>query len=1236
MKTKRIITKTLKILAWVVGSMVVIAGLALWAVVWFISPENLTKIAENAANEYLDADVKIGRIELTAYSTFPIIHVDIDSLSVASNSLDSIEKLDKSRIPSNASSLASFSKLHLGVNLLNAMIGKITVEDLSVNDLWVNLVDVSPTVSNYAIVPASGDEKEITESDTTSFQFPDILCREIMLNGKTTFSYCNATDSSFAQVTLTKASFHDNGKDLMQLDIAGNVLYATDGDTTSLAKIDISKFRIANDKADSYRLELAGDIDYKINDEILANGLPFDMSTAIHWNPKAMANISISDFKATIIDIPIEGNLLLLAQRAPRLQKFDLSVGPVKFASIVPHLPAAYRKMFRNISSNIMATVNMNLDEPYMLLSKKLPSMSAQIVIPDSYWRKNGATRGIDRIALRARMQLYTQKPNASTVTLDTLILNGKSIKLQLSGVASNLFADPHVSANVSGYTDIGTLTKLADIPLNFSITGEASANASVDMHMSDLNKNNFHKMKLYGSLGLSNIHYDNVLDTMSIYANNANLTFGNKQSFMRRDSSTVDDLLKVTVHVDTLDASVPGLDISMKNSTIGAGAVGASNLLQDTTQVVPMGIRFTSSMARMRQDNGTFIATRGITCSGNVMRYRNIKRMPLYHLGFGIDTIFYRDNASFIFLNKGRIDLFANRRVNWRRVGRTKQLIDTLRARHPEWSNDTLLAYVKEMQDKRREALRNYAHSRNRQDMQPSDEEIMNLGVDDSGFRKLLSRWQLTGFIKSETGALYTPYFPLRNKITDVDVAFNMDSITVRNFNYNVGSSNFNLKGQLKNIRSNLMGRTRRPLDISMILKADTIDVNQLIKAAADGMTYSNNAVGLNTLGSEEELLSVESMEQQVMTETATADSAMAAFVVPRNIEAKVALRSNNITFADMDLKQFNGNLLIHDGVINLNELRALSNLGSARFNAMYASTDRHNIKFGFDLGMKKIHVGQLLKMIPAIDSVMPLLESVDGIIDADIATTSNIDSTMNLIIPTLKAAIKLHGDSLVFMDSETFRQIAKMLRFKNKEKNMIDSMTVELLVENSQMQLFPFMFNFDRYKLGVLGYNDLNLNFKYHISVLDSPIPFKFGINIYGNPDDMHFRFGGAKYKDGMAGELVQIVDTTRINLREQINAAFRRGARAALRSELRVNRRPDIRKEMSENENDTLSSSDSLKLIQEGMIEKPQTAPTSIPAPDTSNADIDENKNDSSEIIGIKPEQAILHDPKDKSQA
>lgn len=150
--------------------------------------------------------------------------------------------------------------------------------------------------------------------------------------------------------------------------------------------------------------------------------------------------------------------------------------------------------------------------------------------------------------------------------------------------------------------------------------------------------------------------------------------------------------------------------------------------------------------------------------------------------------------------------------------------------------------------------------------------------------------------------------------------------------------------------------------------------------------------------------------------------------------------------------------------------------------------------------------------------------------------------------------------------------------------------------------MMLFPFMFNVDRYRLGVLGYNDLDLNFRYHISVLKSPIPFKFGINIYGNPDDMHFRFGGAKYKeDDLRAEMVEIVDTTRINLREQINSALRRGANAALRSNLNVgNRRPNMRRMVEDAEDDNLTAADSLQMMQQGLIERPDTTAVSQPVP------------------------------------
>ena len=268
---------------------------------------------------------------------------------------------------------------------------------------------------------------------------------------------------------------------------------------------------------------------------------------------------------------------------------------------------------------------------------------------------------------------------------------------------------------------------------------------------------------------------------------------------------------------------------------------------------------------------------------------------------------------------------------------------------------------------------------------------------------------------------------------------------------------------------------------------------------------------------------------------------------------------------------------------------------------------------------------------MIPAIDSVMPLLQSVDGIIDAEIATTANLDSVMNIDIPSLRAAVKLHGDSLVFMDAETFKKIAKMLRFKNRERNMIDQMTVELLVENSQMMLFPFMFNVDRYRLGVLGYNDLDLNFRYHISVLKSPIPFKFGINIYGNPDDMHFRFGGAKYKeDDLRAEMVEIVDTTRINLREQINAALRRGANAALRSNLNIgNRRPNMRRMVEDAEDDNLTAADSLQMMQQGLIERPDTTATPATAVPGKTQEGDSSDKDKPQAALQNRQQAIKPD-------
>jgi hypothetical protein len=170
-----------------------------------------------------------------------------------------------------------------------------------------------------------------------------------------------------------------------------------------------------------------------------------------------------------------------------------------------------------------------------------------------------------------------------------------------------------------------------------------------------------------------------------------------------------------------------------------------------------------------------------------------------------------------------------------------------------------------------------------------------------------------------------------------------------------------------------------------------------------------------------------------------------------------------------------------------------------------------------------------------------------------------------------------------------------------------MIDHMSVEVVVENSVIELYPFMFDMDRYRLGVMGSNDLAMNLNYHVSILKSPIPFKFGINIKGTPEKMKIRLGRAKVKENMIGERQVIADNTRVNLVEQINKAFRQGLSKAKLGKLNfsgtsrsertgsvtsgVNASP-LQSITGSADDDRLTYADSLRMISAGIIANPDT--------------------------------------------
>ena len=98
-------------------------------------------------------------------------------------------------------------------------------------------------------------------------------------------------------------------------------------------------------------------------------------------------------------------------------------------------------------------------------------------------------------------------------------------------------------------------------------------------------------------------------------------------------------------------------------------------------------------------------------------------------------------------------------------------------------------------------------------------------------------------------------------------------------------------------------------------------------------------------------------------------------------------------------------------------------------------------------------------------------------------------------------------------------------------------------ITVDNGAVKVYPFVVEIDRYRAAVGGTQNLDMSFNYHVSILKSPLPFKAGVDLYGNLDKVKFRITRAKYKNMVSPVQIRQIDSTRINMGKVITSHFKR---------------------------------------------------------------------------------------------
>lgn len=1126
------------------AAVLTVAGF-LMAAVSMLPPERLTPIVEKLASESLvNARVNIDTVELSLRHSMPYMQVRVVNLSIVNTAMP------RHGLPAYADTVVSLQRLEGGINMARLLRGTVALSDVTFTRPEVNAVVINDSVTNFDILPPTPD----TDFDWHSL--PHIEIKRFAIVNPGPLRYYDAATGTTISASLKKASINGAKRPYYALALGGNV------QAPQLMRY----FELRN--------------------------IAFGLDGTLQWNQHTPWMLQVDNMSWALAMTRGTLSTTLNMRGGLTLQKLSAAMEPVQLQHVLNLIPAELRTEYgipADISTDARVAASLTLTQPFVVGgSQGIPHAVLSLKLPPS--KITYPPYRIDRVEADVDVNIVGDSLNQATVFLRNLCVQTSGVDVDLKGTLSYLASgDPLFDGSIKGTCNISKLPPVVAQWLPGGWSGRLDADACIKARPSMLTPQSWHRLHVHGKLSAHHLYWIGPDTVNMVYANHASLHFGTAERVRTQEGGIGDSVLTVRLHVDS--AAVLHNDISMSLSNLRLG-LGAKNnrhtaMAKKRDAVVPMGGKLSlgTFTLTMLTDSMT-VRMRRMDGYAAIRAHNNNYRTPEVTLDMGIERFSTGSREFRYLMSNARTHVTAFLQPQGKQAERIAHLCDSVQRRHPHLSPDSVYAVALRIHNRHRSRYPRIHPVYNAAD----SVENIDWGASE-GLKRILMHWRINGSLSAKRAGLFTPYFPLRNRLRNIDVTFNNDTMLINSAEYKAGHSDFTLSGRISNLRRAFTSTGyRSPLRVNLAMESDTIDINQLAQTAFTGSAYSARAktrtgTGVNMLAEAE--TDEQRLERAVRRAVQDAPAEMKAVLIPQNIDADISVKARNILYSDLLLNNLRGNLMTYQGALNLNNLSAQSAIGHVNLSALYVGREPRDLRFGFGMQVTDFNVGRFLQLVPAVDSIMPLLRGLGGIIDADIAATTDITPSMDLSIPTLRAAIQLEGDSLVLLDPSTYKSLSRWLLFRDKDRNIINHMSVQMLVQDGRMQMFPFIFDIDRYRLGVQGTNDFAMNFNYHIAVLKSPIPFRFGINVSGNPDKYKIRLGGAKFNERTPLN-VAIVDTTRINLVTNIQNIFRRGVDRARFS--RLNLAPAQRAAAINLDADTLTAADSARFIREGLIPAP----------------------------------------------
>ena len=265
--------------------------------------------------------------------------------------------------------------------------------------------------------------------------------------------------------------------------------------------------------------------------------------------------------------------------------------------------------------------------------------------------------------------------------------------------------------------------------------------------------------------------------------------------------------------------------------------------------------------------------------------------------------------------------------------------------------------------------------------------------------------------------------------------------------------------------------------------------------------------------------------------------------FLVPTDVDLALNTHIREVEIFEQVAKDLKGGLYVKDGKLILDEVGFICHAAKLQLTAIYRTPRRNHLYLGLDYHMVDVKIDELLQMIPNLNEMVPMLSSFKGEADFHLAAETYLNSQYQPKMSTLRGASSLTGKDLVVMDGATFSKISKLLMFKKKTENKIDSLNAEITVYKNEIDVYPLCVSMDNYMVALGGRHRTDMTFDYDINVLK---PIYLGVHVGGTMDDLQIKLAKCKFAQDFRPHWYQKADTQSLELRRMIKASMEKNVR------------------------------------------------------------------------------------------